>query len=48
MFVFQISKEDYQEYKRRLKHLRNDIIIRTETYKDYREIISLILRPFSA
>ena len=27
--------------------LRNDILIRQETHKDYKEIISLILRSFS-
>ena len=27
--------------------MRNDIIIRPETHKDYKEIISLILRSFS-
>ncbi len=27
--------------------MRNDIIIRPETHKDYKQIISLILRSFS-
>ena len=27
--------------------MRNDILIRQETHKDYKEIISLILRSFS-
>lgn len=33
-------------YQNRGDIMRNDIIIRTETTKDYKDIISLILRSF--